>query len=1156
MDVTTVPFTTNMTAIVGPNGCGKSNIIDAVRWVMGESSAKNLRGESMADVIFNGSSARQPVGQATIELLFDNSEGRLRGEHAAFSDISIKRKVTREGISQYYLNGSKCRRRDVTDIFLGTGMGPRSYAIIEQGMITRLIESKPEELRVYLEEAAGISKYKERRRETENRIRHTQENLERLSDIRDELGKQIQHLQRQAKAAEKYTDYKAQERLILAKLSALKWRTLDEESKCVHKDISANEVQIEKSVLDKLTRDNALEGSRTELVDKQQTLEAAQAKFYESGASIAKIEHEYKYKKERFAQQATESERLESERVTLLQQQQTLTEELRLLRYEHDELVPIMEETAESTEISHQQMAGYEMALHDWRIDWDSSNGEVSQLRQSTEVSKIKIEQMETALEQFLKRQERLASEQSELSEQIAHVEVEDLVLNMDVLSERILTCEAQISGLDEELSAQQNSLKQVDHKRREGADELAESKAVLASLNTLQRAAFDETDSDHADWLNCHGLDGEKRCFDDLDVEPGWELAVEHVLGPWLKGISCDAELSSTLSLNEQSLSSLGRTLTLIDADVSSFENKPQTLARHVGGAGVFQAYLGNIFVVATIEDALQKRDKLEAGESIVCVDGTWMAAGWIRYFRVTEGTSGFVQRKQKISDLDTRIAVLQVNNSVLTDMWGETSNQVAELSERLKQQGLGLQVMRQEYARLESDRRAHVVRNEQYLLRHSRIAEELADVKTGCQETTIAIKQERVHWSSELESLEILSLSREAKQLEGDSAREQLDRSRSEVKLSQERLHQLEIVHQKSLSQETLLVQKLGTHDIGLNAVIEKLKATDGLENIQAEDLEVLALTLEGQLEARLFDESRLSDIREQVDAVSLAIKQLESERSLSENDMQLLRADLESKRMALQAIEINKAGCLEKIAAEDFQLNTILDQLVDEDSDTSLESDRHSLAAKIQRLGAINLAAIDEYEEKSERKAYLDAQNNELVEALDILISAIKKIDKETRFRFKETYDQVNEGLQRLFPKIFGGGNAHLELTDDDLLETGVTIIARPPGKKNSTIHLLSGGEKALTAIALIFAIFELNPAPFCMLDEVDAPLDDANVGRFASMVKEMSEQVQFIYISHNKVSMEKADQLMGVTMHEPGVSRLVSVDVEEAAALAQA
>ncbi len=1148
VDATTVPFPTNMTAIVGPNGCGKSNIIDAVRWVMGESSAKNLRGESMTDVIFNGSTGRQPVGQASIELLFDNSEGKLEGEHGAFAEISIKRKVTREGLSQYYLNGTKCRRRDVTDIFLGTGMGPRSYAIIEQGMIARLIESKPEELRVYLEEAAGISKYKERRRDTENRMRRTQENLDRLSDIRDELAKQLQHLKRQANAAEKFAEFKQAERLNAAKLNTLKWQALEAERASLQGDVEKLEQSIESAVLDKSTHESRIEAARTELEERQEIFGRVQAKYYESGAEIAKLEQQLKYQKEQLLRQDQELAQLQLDRQRIGERQALDQRRAEELEAALEIIVPELESHQEALDVAQEQLSQQESELRHWQDQWEQFNQTTAQTRQEAEVQQSRIQTSESQLKQLDERQQKLRAETEQLQAQ---------------LDEQADSCEAEkVTQIEQELSSRQQGLEDrreqlhqwrsaLDEKSRQRAslvNEAAEQRAVLASLRTLQTAALD--DRSVQEQLNHLGLDLSTPWLAGVTVQEGWERAFEHVIQPWLKALESGDFESSLAVVNSDC------TVAIIDAHAASGSARPGTMATVVEGADALNGIFNRIRLAESVQEAFGLRAGLDDEESIIVRDGTWVGANWVRVFSPQEQGAGVMERAKQIEKLEQTLPQLEARLIALESDIDAQSEAVRQLEAELVAEEKCVAGLSQEVSRLQAQQKVKQAKDEQLALRIKRNENELTEVSLNQDNESERLELARESWQEAMLALESLVDERSEQQEKREQLQHGVEQCRQMVQARQSSFHQSQLRYEQSRGELEQIKANLTRLGEDLRQLEEKKQAALSYERVDEDDLQNDELRLEGMLEARLQDEEKLGEARQAMEQVGATLRNIEGERSSKESRLQVLRTELEQARMSLQALQMQQAGLIEKIENDEFSLQEMASALTEEDSIDSLEKSLEQLAGRIQRLGPINLAAIDEYNEQSERKDYLDSQHEDLMEALDTLTSAIRKIDKETRARFKETYDQVNEGLQRLFPKIFGGGSAHLELTDDDLLETGVAIIARPPGKKNSTIHLLSGGEKALTAIALIFAIFELNPAPFCMLDEVDAPLDDANVGRFANMVKEMSAQVQFIYISHNKVSMELADQLMGVTMHEPGVSRLVSVDVEEAAALAEA
>jgi chromosome segregation protein len=1163
VDATTVPFTTNMTAIVGPNGCGKSNIIDAVRWVMGESSAKNLRGENMTDVIFNGSSGRQPVGQASIELLFDNSEGRLTGEYAAFSEISIRRKVTREGLSQYYLNGTKCRRRDVTDIFLGTGMGPRSYAIIEQGMISKLIESKPEDLRVYLEEAAGISKYKERRRETENRMRRTQDNLDRLSDIREELGKQLQHLKKQANAAERYAEYKQEERLSSAKLNALRWQAIAGEAEQKVAKEREYEIQIEDAVLGKNTNENQIDSLRTKIEQEQERFNSIQAKYYQSGAEIASLEQKLQYEKNRLHEQKNMLDILLQEVASLEIKITEDNEQLALLDVQLDDLQIDIEEREAASEQLSRDLDQQSRALDAWQSDWEAFNHQSANTRQSAELAQSHIQQHENRLRELTQRAEKLLNEKTAIELEIADVD-------MDVLKEDAVLLEEQMESISDEIASIEPKIHslslQRDQLKKQQATiytKISEERAVLASLNTLQQSIYGDQSDRISSWSLNNGFADCSRLLDQLQVEPGWEQAVEQVLSGWLDAFVLANEMSNhvkDVSFLSQLLSEkLSMNFVIKEpaagSAISSECHISGSLNEKIKGGASLSGMLCSIFTAETLEEALEKRCSLTSDQSIITKDGYWIGADWLRFYYPDEAHSGVLVRAQKIQSLESSIIEHEHSFQALDADIEQASQEAASLEQLLYARQQQLLSFQAEARKVEQFIVTNQTKMDQYQLRLLRSKEDLEEVNSAQEETSCLLDEARTIWQEAMEKLEIISERRDELLSEKESILSKLEQIRNQARDAQNNVHQKQLARQQQENQIMLLkqnVQRLSLERAHKNDKITTLSNSEEVDDSHIQDMQI---QLEGLLETRLTNEHKLTDARQKLEQAVQFLREEEANRSGFENSILAAREALSALRLEIQALRINQRNLTEKIQADDFSLQEILELLSEEDKEAVLIQHLEQLAAKITRLGSINLAAIEEFKIQSERKEHLDAQNEDLTDALETLLAAIRKIDKETRIRFKETFDQVNEGLQRLFPKIFGGGNAYLELTDDNLLETGVQIIARPPGKKNATIHLLSGGEKSLTAIALIFAIFELNPAPFCMLDEVDAPLDDANVGRFANIVKEMSSQVQFIYISHNKVSMERADQLMGVTMHEPGVSRLVSVDIEQAAAMVE-
>lgn len=1148
VDPTTVNFPSNMAAVVGPNGCGKSNIIDAVRWVMGESSAKNLRGESMTDVIFNGSSGRKPVSQASIELVFDNSETTLVGEYAAYAEISIRRKVTRDGQNSYYLNGTKCRRRDITDIFLGTGLGPRSYSIIEQGMISKLIEAKPEELRNFIEEAAGISKYKERRRETENRIRRTQENLARLTDLREELERQLERLHRQAQAAEKYREYKAQERQMKARLSALRWRDLDERVRQRESVIGDQDVSHEALVAEQRNADASIERLRDGHHELSERFNLVQGRFYSVAGDIARVEQSIQHGQQRLRQlqddfKEAERTRLETESHlghdrTLLA---TLSEELAMLEPEQEMTLASAEEAAAALEEA-------ELGMHGWQEQWDSFNSRSAEPRRQAEVQQARLQQLEASLERLAERQRKLGEERQQLGsdpQDAPMLELAEQLASSEILLEELQLSEEQVV---ERLEGVREQLQQATQAQQQAQGDLQRLGGRLASLEALQQAAL-EPGAGAADWLQSQSLEQQPRLAEGLRVEPGWELAVETVLGADLQAVLVD----DFGKLDFAGLEQGELRLLLASADNASL---PGSLLEKVEGPIELAPWLGQVKPVENLAEALARRAALAEGQSLVSRDGYWVGRHFLRVRRGGEAEGGVLARGQEIE----RLGQEQLEQEAALEHLEQQLQTLREQQLGLEEQREQLRRRSQEENRLHGELNASLsasrARAEQVELRRRRLQEELAEL-----EEQRALEHEQLGESRLLlqEALELMAQDTEQREqlmARRDTLREGLDRVRQEARQHKDHAHQLAVRLGSLRAQHDSTRQALERLEQQAARLTERQEQLSlNLEEGEAPQ-EELRLKLEELLERRMSVDEEMRKARLHMDEADRELRDAEKRRTQAEQQALVLRGQLEQLRLECQGLDVRRKTLQEQLLADGYDLQGVLATLEADASEQGTEQELEQLEARIQRLGAINLAAIEEYEQQSERKRYLDAQDADLVEALETLENVIRKIDKETRNRFKDTFDQINAGLQALFPKVFGGGSAYLELTGEDLLDTGVTIMARPPGKKNSTIHLLSGGEKALTALALVFAIFKLNPAPFCMLDEVDAPLDDANVGRYARLVKEMSESVQFIYITHNKIAMEMADQLMGVTMHEPGCSRLVAVDVEAAMAMVDA
>ncbi|MBT3643307.1 MAG: chromosome segregation protein SMC [Gammaproteobacteria bacterium] len=1152
VDATTVPFPNNLCAVVGPNGCGKSNIIDAIRWVMGEGSAKNLRGESMTDVIFNGASNRKPVGQATIELLFDNSAGRLTGEYAAYSEISIKRQVSRDGQSSYFLNSVKCRRKDITDIFLGTGLGPRSYSIIEQGMISQLIEAKPEELRVYLEEAAGISKYKERRKETERRISHTRDNLDRLTDLREELERQIHHLERQAKNAERYTEFKKEEREVSAQLSALRWQNLDQKAGVQQQQIDQFEIELQARISDQRRVEAEIVALRDQLIGSNDSLAAVQQRFYDEGTEIARIEESIQYQSERARTLADSLRQTDQERTETAASLGSDEALIRDLAEQLERLAPEQAALSDSEIASKDQLEMAEHHVAELQQRWDQFTSEAAKVAQAGEIEQSKIALLEDSLQRLNQRLKAVGDDKTRLSEQAVAEEIGPLEAMIETQEEQVGRIQSEFDGLASQLQSQRVQNEQLSRTLNEQRSEMQHLAGRRASLDALQQAALGQAGDDTA-WVSEQGLESALRVGESLEVESGWEEAVEAVLGDALQGILVSnlRELSPAVArLTQGSITLLGMSDT--HAPVVQGEARV-SLAAKIQSSAELSAWLSHVFVAEDLEDALSLAENLAPDESVVTRDGLWMGASWIRVSADKDVTAGVLQRQKELTSLIAQIEALET----LIDTTDEELAAGAINLTVLEQDRDALQSRLAEQQRAYGETRARLtakrIQAEQIASELERADREITHSQAQLETDSVQLQAARSRLGGAMDEMEGVEATRAELAEQRHSAQQALVTLRQQAQADRDANHQLALRTQNLTAQLTATGQAITRLSARQTSLLERKQTLEADIAALAEPTTELQANLQERLQTRQGIEAELLAGRQVAQKIEFDIRSNESQRALFEEGVDQVRGQLEKARLEFQTLDVKRSTIEDLLKEAGAVLQEVISAMP-EDADIPVwETELTKIENRIQRLGAINLAAIEEYKVQAERKAYLDAQNDDLEKALDTLMMAIRKIDIETRTRFKETFDLVNTKLQQLFPKLFGGGHAYLEMTGEDLLDTGVALMARPPGKRNSSIHLLSGGEKALTAIALVFSIFSLNPAPFCLLDEVDAPLDDANVMRYSELVKEMSRTVQFIYITHNKVAMEMAEQLMGVTMHEPGVSRLVSVDVEEAVAM---
>ena len=1158
VDPTTVTLPGNRCAVVGPNGCGKSNIIDAVRWVMGESSAKQLRGESLTDVIFNGSNSRKPTAVASIELFFDNSDGRIGGEYAAYAEIAIRRQVSRDGQSNYYLNGNKCRRRDIQDIFLGTGFGPRSYSIIEQGMISQLVEAKPEELRVYLEEAAGISKYKERRRETENRIRHTRENLERINDIREELSRQLDRLQRQSKAAEKYRELRAEESLLTAQLYVLRHGAL--RSALSQHDVAINELKLalEKALAGQRALEAEIEQSRAVHAEHTEAFGGIQGSYYELGAEIARIEEAIQFNQSRVSQLRDDLETVRQRAIESTRQLGMDETQINDLENQIGAIAPKVEALSEEDKRAQHNLEAVENRIQAWQSRWDSFNSIASSNDREAEVLGSRIEHVEQLLQRLRRRGDELSSQEPPDANADAQ-EVDVLAQEIASLERRSRTLEASIDECLKELAQAREDVLLREQALEEARAEVQNLRHELATLQAVQEAALGQHVREAEDWIAQHNLSASDRLGEMLSVVPGWEFAVEAVLGRLLSALRVEdlddfAESLAQLPDGELAL------FTSLDggagmAPQPNSEVGLPTLASLVRSESLSAgSLLHGVYAAQSTAVAMANRKSLASGESIITREGFWVGVDWVRVIHDRSEQQGVIERGQMIETLEVRVEDAERS---LTDLQRHVQDgraRVEGLEQRREELQKEVNGLQEQLSQRRTDHGVTQVKIEEAHARSEQINKERAEIEEQIVGETERLRAARsslvdVETRREAQVAQREQLSEEKIQM--DAA---LSTARSRARQTRDEYHALNV-------QREALHSRLGASETARDRlVIQKRALEEQRENLQAgienseQPLPQLKEQLESKLARRMEVEGQLADIRTAMNDAETKTRQLEGGKHDREQEVQQVREQLEAQRVERQGLVVQESTVLEQLEATGHDLAEVRRDLPEGAEENQWQEDLSRLDRRIQRLGPINLAAIEEYEQESERKVYLDAQSDDLEQALATLTEAIQKIDKETRSRFKDTFEAVNSRLGELFPKVFGGGHAYLELTGEDLLDTGVSLMARPPGKRNASVHLLSGGEKALTAVALIFAIFHLNPSPVCLLDEVDAPLDDANVSRFASLIEEMSSDVQFLVITHNKITMEMADYLMGVTMQEAGVSRLVSVDVDEAAAMA--
>jgi len=1145
-----------LVGVVGPNGCGKSNIMDAVRWVLGESKASELRGESMQDVIFNGSGLRKPASRSSVELVFSNEDGRAGGQWNRFAEIAVKRVLTRDGTSSYFINNQPVRRRDVQDVFLGTGLGPRAYAIIGQGTISRIIESKPEELRLFLEEAAGVSKYKERRRETENRLKDTRENLTRVEDILRELNSNLDKLEKQAEVATQYRGLQTAGELKLHQLWFLK-----------HRDAASEEARVKKAVSEAT---NALEARTAELRHGEAELETirqahyavgdelheSQASLNEAALEVSRLEERIRYVVEGRARVEQRLLELKAQNEQWGQRQADAQTELEQIA----EQIATADEEGEMLAAQAEEQAGnlpsFEDAVRAAQNLSNEQRAKVAAVQQQIQVLAAESRNVEDQRRQFNARRDKLGAEKSqlaapdearlaELKQQFSAAEEAQAVAD-----ERLHELGEQVPVLDDARRAKQDAV------NAEGSKQ-ADLSARLDALRALQEKV--QTEGKLKPWLAKHGLDGIKGLWTKIHIEAGWEPALEAALRERMGAL----EVGRLETVRAFASDAPPARLAFYTPPQAAIANTHQTLSRlsdllrlnDAGMKALLNDWLEGVYTAADIDEALASRSKLTHGEVIMTRDGHAVSQFGVSFYAPDSEQAGMLARAQEIENLERqlRAQVLIAEESRSALIRAEAA--YTEASQRLV-------VVRREAG--ETQTRAHQLQvewlrlsqqAEQTSTRRAQLDEELAELDGQLEE----LAERNATGEARFEELDMQLATTQERHAELDDAVINAERKLADAR---EQLRALERQSQEAQFSARALGARRGELQRGIETAAQQLAGNQQSHAQLQEELARLTdaaaqAGLQTALALRLEREAALGAKRSEYDDLTQRLRRADEQRLQHEQSLQPLRDRITKLQLEEQAAQLGGAQYLDQLVAANVDFE-VLSAGIEQDGVklTGLQSEIDRINREINALGAVNLAALDELTASRERKTFLDAQNADLVEAMTTLEDAIHKIDLETRDLLASTFDQVNGHFGRMFPELFGGGNAKLVMTGDEILDAGVQVMAQPPGKKNSTIHLLSGGEKALTAIALVFAIFQLNPAPFCLLDEVDAPLDDANTERYAKLVKQMSQSTQFLFISHNKIAMEMAEQLIGVTMQEQGVSRIVTVDMDAAVSLAEA
>lgn len=1125
-DSTTLNFKANRTAVVGPNGCGKSNVIDAIRWVMGESNARQLRGGSMQDVIFTGTAKRKPVGVASVELRFDNTYGKLGGAYNAYNELAVRRQVTREGKSEYFLNGTRCRRRDITDIFLGTGLGPRSYAVIEQGMINRLVDAKPEEMRVFIEEAAGVSRYQARRRETLQHLEHTEQNLARLDDIAAELKSQLRSLKRQAEAAIQYKTLEGQIRTLKIEILSFQanqsqklqqeytvemtalgenFKLVRSESQTIEHDLEATSALFQRLIQQSSPLQQEWQQAEKKLAELKMTLEQKQSLYQQNSSSLVQLEQQKIQTKERLQlselQIETLSAQFDEQNETLLaleQQTQTAEQNVSDVQAQHKQALQQFEQL--KAQVDKQQQQKLQMAA------------QIEQLAKNV----LRIEQQKQTLQ----------SQSGQIRAQVQDEEQEQLEQLQQQLHQEMIELEAAIEELQQNLQAQQEQ-QQLD--KTDVQTLKTEIQVLLAEQKNLNQLVAKQSPKQQQNTL---------RLMQSLRLTAQGKShasIIEKFLAKWLQAHLLDDEQSFQEGVARQLKSATQQRIQIQHLTcLSDWIEAPQS------------SLWASVAVAENLAIALAHQAQLQQTQSILTLDGYHVGADWViglHYDEDSQSAQGMLSHQVRLEEIELQLAEKQPKLLELEQQFSQQQHTLQQQQQHLQQQLQSLKQKQKELQQLDVQIAKLQSTAQAFVLQQQQLADQLKQLDLQLEEDAMQRDDLEIDLHALALKLEAVLPNYKTLQFQVENLNEQLDEQQQQLLQQQQQRESLRRQTSQSNQQIELLEKDISFLKTQYHQIIEQIEqAKKFVDPIQLE-----LPNLESQFQQQFQQTEKLqknwNEWQLELNQIQEKQQQLTEQRHQAQQKDEQVREQLEQKRLAWQAAKSDREHYLEQLK----ELNA------DVLSDLSIEIKDHQqklekAQQQFEKIGAVNLAASQEYEEVSQRFDELSHQMQDLQNTVDQLKDAMKSIDQETRKLFMSTFDQVNQEMQVLFPKVFNGGEASLSLEDD--WQSGVKLMARPPGKRNSSLALLSGGEKTLTALALVFAIFRLNPAPFCVLDEVDAPLDDANVQRYCNLVKELSEQVQFIYITHNKLAMTMATDLLGVTMPEPGTSKLVTVDLEQA------